>query len=130
MKRHLTRKIKVEGFGNERAHEPRYRHRSRIHVSGKAKQTEGVEIARHAGLGARLGRPTAMPEAMILNDVLADSPERAFASEINIGRSIRVPAALELERFPACSARPPRPPDREARIAPSSRGGQVENEFP
>ena len=68
-----------------------------MQVSGKTEQTEGIEIARQAGLGASLARPSAMPKTMVLGDVLANGPERALASEVDIGRAIRVPATPQLE---------------------------------
>jgi hypothetical protein len=38
-----------------------------------------------------------MPKTVMLKHILADGRESFFASEINIGRAIHVPAALEPE---------------------------------
>jgi len=66
-----------------------------MQVGWKAEKAVGVEVARHACLAACISRPAAVPETMMLNEVLADGREGSLSPKVNICRPIHIPAAFE-----------------------------------
>ena len=68
-----------------------------MYVGRKTEQAEYVKVARRAGLAALIVRPAPMQKTVIVQHVLTDSREGCFSPEVNIGRAIHVPAALEAE---------------------------------